>query len=86
MIPYWGAFFNDSLWEVFVAGFLGSVVKLCVEWALSLNKRVGVSACQLRMPDTHVFVPTLHKSFLDDLLEFGKRLARVHMNHNMFYL
>ena len=36
---------------------------------LSLNKRVRVSACKIRMPDTHVFVPTLHKSFLDDLLE-----------------
>ena len=36
---------------------------------LSLHKRVRVSACKIRMPDTHVFVPTLHKSFLDDLLE-----------------
>ena len=43
--------------------------KVCVSWVLSLNKRVGVSACKIRMPDTHVFVPTLHKSFLDDLLE-----------------
>ena len=39
---------------------------------LSLNKRVRVSACKIRMPDTHVFVPTLHKSFLDDLLESKK--------------
>ena len=46
--------------------------KVWASWVLSLNKRVGVSACQLRMPDTHVFVPTLHKSFLDDLLENKK--------------
>jgi len=47
--------------------FRNSVVKLCVEWALSLNKRVGVSACKRHMSDTHVFVPTLHKAFLDAL-------------------
>ena len=38
--------------------------KIYVSWALSLNKRVGVSACKQHMPDTHVFVPTLHKLFL----------------------
>jgi hypothetical protein len=27
MIPYWGAFFNGSLWEVFVAGFFVPVIQ-----------------------------------------------------------
>ena len=49
--------------------FRKSSRKVCVSWVLSLHKRVRVSACKIRMPDTHVFVPTLHKSFLDDLLE-----------------
>ena len=53
-------------------GFRKSSRKVCGSWALSLNKRVRVSACKIRMPDTHVFVPTLHKSFLDDLLESDK--------------
>ena len=38
--------------------------KVSDKWALPLNKRVGVSACKQHMPDTHVFVPTLHKLFL----------------------
>ena len=46
--------------------FRNFVAKLCVEWALSLNKRVGVSACKRHMPDTHVFVPTLHKALLQN--------------------
>lgn len=46
--------------------FRNSVVKLCVEWALSLNKRVGESACKRHMPDIHVFVPTLHKALLQN--------------------
>ena len=54
-------------WEFF--GFRKSSRKVCGSWVLSLHKRVRVSACKIRMPDTHVFVPTLHKSFLDDLLE-----------------
>ena len=46
--------------------FRNFVAKLCVEWALSLNKRVGVSACKQHMPDTHVFVPTLRKALLQN--------------------
>ena len=38
-------------------------------WALPLNKRVRVSACQTRMPHTHVFVPTQLKLFISALLE-----------------
>ena len=47
-----------------LVGFRNSAEKLCNSWALPLNKRVRVSACKRHMPDTHVFVPTLHKVFL----------------------
>ena len=44
--------------------FRNSVEKFCVSWALPYNKRVGVWACKIRKPHTHVFVPTSHKTFL----------------------
>ena len=53
-------------------GFHKSSRKVWASWALPLNKRVGVSACKIRKPHTHVFVPTHPKSFLDDLLENKK--------------
>ena len=55
-------FVSSVRWHFFV--FRNSVEKLCVSWALSLNKRVRVWACKIRKPHTHVFVPTSHKVFL----------------------
>ena len=58
--------------DVWLSGFRKASRKVSDKWALPLNKRVRVSACKQHMPDTHVFVPTLHKSFLYDLLKLQK--------------
>ena len=50
--------------DVWLSGFRKASRKVSDKWALPLNKRVRVSACKRHMPDTHVFVPTLHKLFL----------------------
>lgn len=51
-------------------GFLAGVPeKVCISWALPLDKRVMVSVCKIRKLDTHVFVPTKYKSFLELLLK-----------------
>ncbi len=48
--------------SIFLVRNLGE--RFCVSWALPFNKRVRVWACKIRMPHTHVFVPTSHKTFL----------------------
>ena len=62
-----------------LVGFRNSAERLCNSWALSLNKRVRVSACKQHMPDTHVFVPTYHKVFLLDYWKLNK-LAAEHLS------
>ena len=62
----WG-FCKVSICEGFDGVFLGFRKlsrKVCISWALPLNKRVGVSACKIHMPDTHVFVLTKFNPFL----------------------
>ena len=69
ILPYIFSLHNRKGVVLISFGFRKSSRKVCGSWVLSLHKRVRVSACKIRTPDTHVFVPTLHKSFLDDLLE-----------------
>ena len=46
-----------------LVSFRNPAERLCVSWALPLNKRVRVSACKIHMPDSHAFVPTIHKCY-----------------------
>ncbi len=46
--------------------------KVCIQVGALAKTSVGVSACKIRKLDTHVFVPTRCKSFLDNLRQTQK--------------
>ena len=62
-----------------LVGFRNPAERLCNSWALSLNKRVRVSACKRHTPDNQVLVPTHHQVFLPDYWKPNK-LAAEHLS------